>query len=97
MAFPILILGKSIGLEWTTVRSLILMRLGPARQPASADIEDARLNFERLVPSTAQRVLTFWQARPATAEDPVTYGSLLEAREHGDEHEDPVPAFAQQP
>ena len=65
---PILILGKSIGLEWTTVRSLILMRLGPARQPASSDIEDARLNFERLVPSTAQRVLTFWQARPATAE-----------------------------
>ncbi|WP_396126908.1 nitrite reductase large subunit NirB [Brachybacterium huguangmaarense] len=37
------------------------------------------------------------QARPATAEDFVTYGSLLEAREHGDEHEDPVPAFAQQP
>lgn len=64
---PILILGKSIGLEWTTVRSLILMRLGPARLPASADLEDARVSFERLVPSTAQRVLNFWQARPAMA------------------------------
>lgn len=37
------------------------------------------------------------QARPATAEDPVSYPSMREALEHGAEHEDPVPAFAQQP
>lgn len=65
---PILILGKSIGLGWATVRALILLRLGPARGPAAPDLEEARLNFEQLVPSTAQRVLGFWRMRePATA------------------------------
>ena len=28
---PILIVGKTIGLEWATVRALILLRLGPNR------------------------------------------------------------------
>ena len=28
---PILIVGKTIGLEWATVRALILLRLGPSR------------------------------------------------------------------
>ncbi len=60
---PILILGKSIGLEWATVRALIVLRLGPARGPSAPDLEEARLNFERLVPSTAQRVLGFWRMR----------------------------------
>jgi uncharacterized protein (DUF2336 family) len=65
---PILILGKSIGLEWATVRALIVLRLGPARAPSASDLEEARLNFERLVPSTAQRVLGFWRMRdPGTA------------------------------
>lgn len=60
---PILLLGKSIGVEWATVRALIMLRLGPGRSPAGPDIEDARLNYERLSPATAQRVLTFWRAR----------------------------------
>jgi uncharacterized protein (DUF2336 family) len=60
---PILILGKSIGLEWATVRALIVLRLGPARGPSAPDLEEARVNFERLVPSTAQRVLGFWRMR----------------------------------
>ena len=60
---PILILGKTIGLEWATVRALILLRLGPNRVPAPTDIESARVNFARLMPSTAERVVTFWQAR----------------------------------
>jgi hypothetical protein len=65
---PILILGKSIGLGWATVRALILLRLGPARAPSVPNLEEARLNFEQLVPSTAQRVLGFWRMRePATA------------------------------
>jgi len=61
---PILIVGKSIGLEWATVRALILLRLGPGRAPAPADIEKARVNFSRLMPSTAERVLGFWKSRP---------------------------------
>ena len=60
---PILILGKTIGLEWATVRALILLRLGPNRVPAPSDIETARVNFAKLMPSTAERVVGFWKAR----------------------------------
>jgi uncharacterized protein (DUF2336 family) len=60
---PILIVGKTIGLEWATVRALILLRLGPNRIAAPADIENARINFTRLMPSTAERVVNFWQTR----------------------------------
>jgi uncharacterized protein (DUF2336 family) len=60
---PILIVGKTIGLEWATVRALVLLRLGPHRVPAPSDIEAARVNFARLMPSTAQRVVEFWKAR----------------------------------
>ena len=62
---PILIAGKAVGLEWATVRALILLRLGPNRMAPPADIESARLNFSRLMPSTAERVVGFWKARPA--------------------------------
>jgi len=60
---PILILGKSIGLEWATVRALILLRLGANRVPAPSDLENARVNFARLMASTAERVVGFWKAR----------------------------------
>jgi uncharacterized protein (DUF2336 family) len=60
---PVLLIAKAIGLEWPTVRALILLRLGPARMPASADIENVRTNFLRLMPSTAERVVGFWRAR----------------------------------
>jgi uncharacterized protein (DUF2336 family) len=60
---PILIVGKTIGLEWATVRALILLRLGPSRVAAPADIESARVNFARLMPSTAERVVSFWRTR----------------------------------
>lgn len=62
---PILIVGKTIDLEWATVRALILLRLGPSRVPSPADIESARVNFARLMPSTAERVVHFWQTRPS--------------------------------
>jgi len=60
---PILIISKAIGLDWPTVRSLVLLRLGPARIPASADIDNVKANFMRLSPSTAERVVSFWRAR----------------------------------
>lgn len=60
---PILIAGKTIGLEWATVRALILLRNGPNRPPSPADIESARTNFARLMPSTARRVVEFWKTR----------------------------------
>jgi uncharacterized protein (DUF2336 family) len=61
---PILIAGKAVGLEWATVRALILLRLGPNRVPSAMDIESARVNFARLMPSTAERVVGFWKTRP---------------------------------
>jgi uncharacterized protein (DUF2336 family) len=60
---PILIVGKVVGLEWATVRALILLRLGAHRVPSPTDIESARVNFARLMPSTAERVVNFWQTR----------------------------------
>lgn len=60
---PILIVGKMIGLEWATVRALILLRSGAHRVPSPADIESARVNFARLMPSIAERVVNFWQTR----------------------------------
>ena len=60
---PVLIIGKAVGLEWATVRALILLRLGPSRVPSPTDIENARVNFVRLMPSTAERVVNFWQTR----------------------------------
>jgi uncharacterized protein (DUF2336 family) len=60
---PILIVGKTVGLEWATVRALILMRLGPSRVPSVSDIESARANYAKLMPSTAERVVGFWRTR----------------------------------
>jgi hypothetical protein len=45
------------------VRALILLRLGQNRVPSATDIENTRLNFTRLMPSTAERVVGFWQTR----------------------------------
>jgi hypothetical protein len=65
---PLLIMGKSLGLQWPTVRALILVRVGPGRpNPSAPEMEEARMNYERLVLETAQRVLKFWQKRPGDA------------------------------
>ena len=37
---PVLILGKAIGLEWATVRALILLRLGPAARAGAGGYRD---------------------------------------------------------
>ena len=58
---PILIAGKSLDLEWATVRALIMLRLGPSRTTSAADIESARANYARLMPTTAERVVGFWK------------------------------------
>ncbi|MEO8137788.1 MAG: DUF2336 domain-containing protein [Betaproteobacteria bacterium] len=62
---PILILGKTIGFDWATVRALILLRYGPNQSPSPADLEAARANFGRLTQSTAERVVNFWKSRSA--------------------------------
>ena len=60
---PILILGRVMNLGWPTVRALIVLWYGPQRSPADADIEAARVNFAKLMPSTAERVVNFWRTR----------------------------------
>ena len=60
---PILILGRVLNLGWPTVRALILLWYGPQRTPADADIEAARVNYTKLMPATAERVVNFWRNR----------------------------------
>src|SRR5215472_16347421 len=59
---PILILCKSVGWGWPTARAIIMARVG-GKGASSQGLDSAFANFERLSPSTAQRVIRFWQAR----------------------------------
>lgn len=61
---PVLILCKAVGFGWPTARAIMMA------QPANKNISNQALdvaysNFERLSPSTAQRVVRFWQVRQA--------------------------------
>jgi uncharacterized protein (DUF2336 family) len=59
---PVLILGKSVGFGWRTVQAIIVTRAKANRMPMLG-LEAAAANFEKLSPSTAQRVVRFWQLR----------------------------------
>lgn len=63
---PVLILAKSAGFGWPTVREVVIARPGP--QPSSQALDSAFENFEKLTPATAQRVVRFWQVRQGTGE-----------------------------
>jgi len=65
-ADPVLILARSAGFGWQTVRTIIGAR--PGKPAPSQAIEAARENFERLTMATAQRVVRFWQVRQGTGE-----------------------------
>jgi hypothetical protein len=60
----VLVLGKALGLDWPTVRALLALRSPEGRISSATDLDLARANFERLAPSTAQRVMKFWKERP---------------------------------
>src|SRR5262249_39253718 len=59
---PVLILCKSAGWGWPTVKAIILARPG-GPGTSSQGLDTAYANFERLSPTTAQRVMRFWQVR----------------------------------
>jgi len=59
---PILILCKSAGWGWTTART-IMAALPQQHAKSSAELDAAFANFERLSPTTAQRVMRFWQVQ----------------------------------
>jgi uncharacterized protein (DUF2336 family) len=64
---PILILCKAAGYGWTTARAIILSR-PMVRGTSAASLDAAFANFEKLSPSTAQRVVRFWQVRQPEGE-----------------------------
>jgi uncharacterized protein (DUF2336 family) len=59
---PFLIVGKAAGWAWTTVRT-IMAAAPQAGAKSSAEFDAAFANFERLSPTTAQRVMRFWQVQ----------------------------------
>jgi uncharacterized protein (DUF2336 family) len=61
-ADPILILGKSVGWGWQTVKA-IMTAMPDGHAMSSRDLDAAFANFERLSPTTAQRVMRFWQVQ----------------------------------
>ena len=71
---PVLILCKSVGWGWPTVKAIIMSRpRGVAT--SSQTLDAAYANFERLSPTTAQRVMRFWQVRRTDDARPTTGGA----------------------
>lgn len=65
-ADPVLILARSVGFGWPTVKAIIMSR--PGTKPTAQALDSAFENFERLTAATAQRVVRFWQVRQGTGE-----------------------------
>lgn len=63
---PVLILCKAAGFGWPTVKALIMVR-PDTTGTSSQGLDDAFANYSRLSPSTAQRVVRFWQVRKEPA------------------------------
>jgi uncharacterized protein (DUF2336 family) len=64
-ADPAVILCKSAGFGWPTLRAIITARPGK-HGTSSQGLDEAYANFERLSPSTAKRIVHFWRARPGS-------------------------------
>lgn len=62
---PILILCKAAGYSWPTARNIIMARLG-AKGKSVPTLDAAHSNFDKLSPTTAQRVVRFWQLSPGS-------------------------------
>lgn len=65
-ADPVLILARSAGFGWPTVREVVCARPGP--KATESMLSSAFENFEKLTAATAQRVVRFWQVRQGTGE-----------------------------
>jgi hypothetical protein len=61
----VLILGRTAGLSWSTVKAVLLLR--PSRGISAHDLEQALNAYERLTPDTACRVVDFYRARASAA------------------------------
>jgi uncharacterized protein (DUF2336 family) len=61
----LLIIGRAINLQWTTVRALFQMRT--EHKPSGRLLEQLSENYAKLTAATAQRVLRFLHARDSAA------------------------------
>ncbi len=59
---PVLILCKAASYGWNTARAIIMSR-PTVKGTSNHSLDTAYANFEKLSPSTAQRVVRFWQVR----------------------------------
>jgi uncharacterized protein (DUF2336 family) len=62
LADPVLILCKAAEMDWPTVKSIIMAQ-AQGKIPSSQSLDAALANYGRLSPSTAQRVVRFWQVK----------------------------------
>lgn len=63
---PLLLLGKSIDLDWPVVSSMLATRLAVADLHEARSYEAAK-KYRKLTQSSAQRVIRFWHAREKLA------------------------------
>ena len=59
---PVLILCRAAGMTWATVKAIIVS-CAESNGNAVQGLDAALANYERLSPSTAQRVVRFWQVK----------------------------------
>ena len=59
---PVLILCKAAEMDWPTVKSIMTAQ-AQGKTPSSQSLDAAFANYGRLSPSTAQRVVRFWQVK----------------------------------
>jgi uncharacterized protein (DUF2336 family) len=72
---PVIILCKSAGWGWPTVKAIIGVRPG-GETMSSQCLDAAYASFDRLSPTTAQRVLRFWQARSDDGREKIHDGDV---------------------
>jgi uncharacterized protein (DUF2336 family) len=56
----VLVLARAIGLSWSTVKSILLLRAARRKSPA-AEIAHCLASYERMNPATAQDILRFYR------------------------------------
>lgn len=61
----VLLLARSSGLSWPTLKAILMMRVGAAGTSTAAMAETAD-SYEKLTVATAQRAIRFWQVRQST-------------------------------
>jgi uncharacterized protein (DUF2336 family) len=60
---PVLILCRSAGFGWSTAKAIIVS-CSSGKEVSSKFLDLAFTNFEKLLPTTARRVVRFWQVKP---------------------------------